>query len=68
LIKALASKCQACILSTDVKSDDSSSSADGDMFQATYKELSKWEDVEKSDANWELLVHKHNQAKRWAVV
>ena len=44
--------------------DESPDANPGDEFLTTYKELSKWENLEKSDTNWELVVHKNNQAKR----
>lgn len=71
---ALASKCRALILSSNMKKqtpkEDSSnanveeSGAYDDVFHATFKELSKWENLEKSDTNWELVVHKNNLTKR----
>jgi hypothetical protein len=67
LIKALAAKCHAVILSRGSRKDEEKEGTevdDGALFQATYKELSKWEDLEKSDTNWELVVHKNNQASR----
>lgn len=64
LIKALAAKCHALVLSDQVGISDDSSIT-GDAFLSTFKELSKWEDVETSDTNWELVVYKHHLAKRY---
>ena len=64
LIKALATKCHALIILSR-EEGTSSESTGADAFQSTYKELTKWEDLGKSDTNWELLVHKHNQAQRY---
>lgn len=81
MIKALACKCHALILSSNmnkIKEDveeekvEVTGTATGtgadvnaaDSFLSTYKELSKWENIEKSDTNWELAVHKNNLSKR----
>jgi hypothetical protein len=76
LIKALAVKCHALIIASDSNSTltdpiatAGSTTVTGtittaDLFQSTYKELCKWEDLEKSDTNWELVVYKNNQANR----
>ena len=64
MIKALATKCHALILSNALSQNVAAASEHAESFQSCYKELSKWEDLEKSDANWELVVHKNNTAKR----
>mmetsp|Transcript_19090 Transcript_19090/g.31942 ORF Transcript_19090/g.31942 Transcript_19090/m.31942 type:complete len:1345 (-) Transcript_19090:227-4261(-) len=66
LIKALATKCRAIIAYGEMNNSHENSHF-GELYQATYKELSKWEDVEKSDTNWELVVHKNKAANRYGL-
>ena len=35
-----------------------------DLFRETIKELSKWENIEKCDAKWDIVVHKNKLAQR----
>lgn len=63
LIEALTAKCHAIILSDDAS--NATTGKCGDMFESTYKELSKWEDLNSSDSSWELVVHRNNQSERY---